>query len=451
VARAADRSLSVDQVVQLLGSRADIPNDPQVIRAVADLWIDYTLLAHALSEDPALRQLDLAPLVESQLEQEMILMLRDSVVQADTAISEAELADLFEREAPGVQAQARHILLTFPQGASPAQRDSVRAAAEALRQRVLDGESFAELAQRFSQDRGSGASGGGLGTFGRGELVRPLDEAVFALDEGEGGEVVESPYGYHVVRLDALTIPQFDSIGADFRISVQNRRFQVAESSFIAGIQESANLRPTEQAAELVRQAARDPEMSLTGRAADRVAVRYEGGTVTLEEIREFMLTRAPDYRTQVIAAPDDVIRDQILVSLAQRELLVDEARERGFVPSDARRDSLTLMAREQFVATGEGMGLIGLPVTKARPDGVTRAVRAILEGIITGNREVVPLGPISFILRDQYRNVVADAGVTTAVTRLGEIRGPAPAPQATPPQLPPVADTALALPDTAG
>jgi hypothetical protein len=447
VARAADRSLSVDAVVQLLGPRADLPNEVEVVRAVADLWIDYTLFAKALADDPSLSQLDFEPLVGPELEQQAILQLRDAAVEADTAITEAELRDLFAREAPGVTARASHILLTVPERATAEQRDSVRAQAERLRERVLDGEDLGALARNFSQDRGSARNGGSLGSFGRGQLVRPLDEAIFALDTGEVGPVVESPYGYHVVRLDELSAPAFDSIAADFRLAIQGRRFQVAESIFITELQDAAEPVVEETAAELVREVAADPLVGLAGRTASRVVARYRGGNITLEEVRDFMQTRAPEYLAQVQQAPDEVLEEQVVLSMIQRELLVEEAYERGFEPTAAARDSLTDIARGNFVETGRQLGLAGLTVGDP-PDGISRAVTALLGGIVSGAREVVPLGAISVIVRDEYRHGIEPVGVDATVARIGEIRGPG-AP-ATPPSPPAMGDTAAAG-DTAG
>jgi len=449
VATAADRAFTVDQAVELLVPRTDLMIDTAVVSVVSDLWIDYTLLAHAFGEDTTLAHIDFTPLVEPQIEQEMILALRDQAVDPDTAITDAALRELFAREAPGVTARARHVLLAVPEQATPAQRDSVRARAETLRERILGGEDFAEIARQFSADRGSGRQGGSLGSFGRGQLVRPLDEAIFALEVGEIGHVVESPFGYHVVQLQELDAPAFDSVAEGFRLQVQSRRFQVAESTFIAGLQDSAAVEPQENAAELLRQVAGDPRMEFTGRTADRVVARYSGGEVTLGEVREFFLTRDVQYLAQVQEAPDEVLEEQVVTTLVQRELLVEEARTRGLEPTEARRDSITELARRRFVETGRQLGLVEVDRSDDRPDGVTRAVRAIVGGIVSGQREIVPLGPIAYVLREQYRSGVSEVGVRAVVTRIDEIRGPGFTPVQPADSVPPTTDSGIAA-DTA-
>jgi len=77
-----------------------------------------------------------------------------------------------------------------------------RQKAEDLLKRVRAGEDFATLAKEFSEDPGSRAQGGDLGWFSRGEMVKEFEDAAFALKEGEVSGVVESPFGYHIIKVE---------------------------------------------------------------------------------------------------------------------------------------------------------------------------------------------------------------------------------------------------------
>jgi len=80
--------------------------------------------------------------------------------------------------------------------------DVVREFAQGVLGRIKDGESFRAMAKEFGTD-GTAEQGGDLGWFGRGVMVPPFEEAVFALEAGElGPELVESQFGYHIVRVD---------------------------------------------------------------------------------------------------------------------------------------------------------------------------------------------------------------------------------------------------------
>jgi parvulin-like peptidyl-prolyl isomerase len=78
---------------------------------------------------------------------------------------------------------------------------------EAIRQRALDGEDFAELASQYSDDD-SAETGGSLGAVTRGRMVAPFEEAGFKLKNGEISEVVETEYGFHIIKADTDLVPE---------------------------------------------------------------------------------------------------------------------------------------------------------------------------------------------------------------------------------------------------
>jgi len=112
----------------------------------------------------------------------------------------------FYRENPAAfeqpeQMRARHILVAVEDGADDARKAEARARAESLLARVRGGEDFAAVA-RESSDCPSSAEGGDLGFFARGQMVEPFDAAAFALAPGETSGIVESPYGFHIIRAE---------------------------------------------------------------------------------------------------------------------------------------------------------------------------------------------------------------------------------------------------------
>ena len=101
--------------------------------------------------------------------------------------------------------QAAHILITVKANATPAEQDAAKAQAEKILQQVRqDPSRFSELARKDSQDPGSAAKGGDLGFFGRGMMVKPFEEAAFALKVGEISGLVKSDFGYHIIKLIAV-------------------------------------------------------------------------------------------------------------------------------------------------------------------------------------------------------------------------------------------------------
>jgi parvulin-like peptidyl-prolyl isomerase len=100
---------------------------------------------------------------------------------------------------------ASHILISYigAMRAAPyiqRSKEEAETLAESLRERALKGEDFAELSQEFSDDRGSAANGGSLGRFRREQMVPEFSNAAFALEVDDISEVVESSFGFHVIK-----------------------------------------------------------------------------------------------------------------------------------------------------------------------------------------------------------------------------------------------------------
>ncbi|MCL6584690.1 MAG: peptidyl-prolyl cis-trans isomerase [bacterium] len=102
------------------------------------------------------------------------------------------------------QVRARHILIKTDPAADVAKKEEAKKQAEALLQRIKAGEDFAKLAGEFSQDPGSASQGGDLGYFGQGRMTPAFEKAAFALPKGGLSEVVESPFGYHIIKVEDI-------------------------------------------------------------------------------------------------------------------------------------------------------------------------------------------------------------------------------------------------------
>lgn len=97
--------------------------------------------------------------------------------------------------------KASHILIKVDENRND---DAAKALAVELRERALKGEDFSELAKKYSEDPSAVRNAGNLGFFKRGQMVKPFDEVVFAMEKpGELSEVVKTPFGYHVIQFQA--------------------------------------------------------------------------------------------------------------------------------------------------------------------------------------------------------------------------------------------------------
>jgi peptidyl-prolyl cis-trans isomerase D len=128
-----------------------------------------------------------------------------AAVQAFLSTRELETRGLYEERSRlyniPEQVRASHILRKAPPGASADEIGLVRIRAEQILERVRAGEDFAALAEELSEDPGSKAVGGDLGFFGRGQMVKEFEDAAFAAEPGGPGELVESGFGFHILRV----------------------------------------------------------------------------------------------------------------------------------------------------------------------------------------------------------------------------------------------------------
>ena len=431
VARAGGKELRVQDAAELLAINPQIPAEPQVVRALADLWIDYTLLANAVAEDSSLSTVDLNAFTAPIREQAIVLKLRDRVIRADTVFTEEQMQQRWAAESPGAEIRARHILFRVPGEGSQAQRDSVRALAEQVRQQAAGGADFAALAAQHSAD-GSAAQGGDLGFFGRGRMVAPFEEAAFQLEAGQISPVVETPFGYHVIKVEEKRQPQMGEQREEFRQYLVSQAYATAETAFLDSISSAANVEVQSGGVAAIREIAGRPATPLSGRAASREIATYRGGELTTGEFLEFVRTQSPEVQNMFTTASDEQLQSAI-EQLTQKELLLQQATARQVTLSPAEVDSIRSEARQAIQMVVQSAGFQPAALRAAGAEGIDEQVKSLLARYLTGQVQLVPLGRFGFILRDLYPSEINEGSFAGVVARATELRGPAAAPQPVP------------------
>ena len=133
--------------------------------------------------------------------------------QRSVQVSDEEIKKFYQENQSRYQTaeerRASHILIPAAASATPEEKAKAKALADDLLKQVKQNpKKFGELAAKFSKDPGSAEKGGDLGFFGHGLMVKPFDEAAFAMKVGEITGPVETQYGYHIIRLDAIKAVQ---------------------------------------------------------------------------------------------------------------------------------------------------------------------------------------------------------------------------------------------------
>jgi peptidyl-prolyl cis-trans isomerase D len=174
-------------------------------------------------------------------------------VKKNIAINEADLRAYYDQNAMRLsgneQRRASHILINANKDVSASDREKARARAEALLLEVRQApDKFAELAKVNSQDTGSAANGGDLDFFARGAMVKPFEDAAFNLKKGEISDVIESDFGYHIIKLTDVKTPKqrsFEELRASLEVDLKAQQAQLkfAETAevFTNGVYEQSD------------------------------------------------------------------------------------------------------------------------------------------------------------------------------------------------------------------
>ena len=197
---------------------------------------------------------------------------------------------IVEEERPHEEIQASHIMKTVPRGDSIA-AERAKAAIDSIYALAIHPDArFDELARELSDDKGSAMRGGSLGWFGHGAMVKPFEDAVFALENvGDITKPFESRFGWHIAKLDGKrgTLP-YEEMREEIKKRVQrDERSKEVKESFLKKTREEYNLPAEMSDAEVMAYA--DEHLEEKYPELARLVQEYHDGIllfdVSLEEV----------------------------------------------------------------------------------------------------------------------------------------------------------------------
>ena len=218
-------------------------------------WVKFEPKAYVAQLNPTAEQLqafykdpaNAAWLTTPEQADVQYVVLDLDTLKARVSVSEDELRRSYkeniQRYSTPEERRASHILIKAEASASAAEKKAARAKAEQLlAQLQKDPKQFAELARKNSDDPGSGANGGDLDFFGRGDMVKPFENAAYALKPGQLSGVVESEFGFHIIQLTAVrggeTKP-FEAVRAEIE---DDARKQLAQRQYAEAAEKFTNM-----------------------------------------------------------------------------------------------------------------------------------------------------------------------------------------------------------------
>jgi peptidyl-prolyl cis-trans isomerase D len=323
-------------------------------------------------------------------------------LKKDVTVADDDLRKYYDenasRYAVAEERRASHILIKADKSAPAADRATAKARAEELLALARKNPSgFADLARKNSQDEGSALNGGDLDFFGRGAMVKPFEEAAFALKSGDISNVVESDFGFHVIQLTAVRggdKKSFESVRAEVDSEVrkqlaQKRFTEFAEQFTNTVYEQSDSLQPAVDKLKLTLQTAtvqRNPAPGATGPLAapklleavfGNEALRNKRNTEAVEtgpnQLTAARVVQHEPAHLQPLAEVKSNVRTQLVQKLAVAQVI------------KAGQERVTALQKGGSTAGMDAALVVSRAVPRELP-------RKVLEGILSADAAKLPV-----------------------------------------------------------
>ena len=347
IARVGDEEITADDVVEIMGGGGYADNLDGLKEAL-DHLVDFRLLLEAAREEGLDTTAEFRKDFKVMKENFVVRKLYEEVVVKSAGATDQELRDYFDKQKLGdEQVEARHILVMYKEGDGEEKRKEALAKAEKVLAEAKAGADFAELARKHSE--GPDASNGGyLGFFPRGKMVKPFEDAIFALKPGEVSGVVETRFGFHIVKVENKRTRTFEEMRDEIRAYVEQPKRQKMSRDFMKDLETGAAIAYHDDAIDtLIAKLGRAASSNATAANSDVVLATYNGGEWTMSRYLDFYSDFPDDYKS----APRD--RDEvkaILKSLIRNELLIEKAKQTGIDSKPEFQKELTQLEDDALV-----------------------------------------------------------------------------------------------------
>jgi hypothetical protein len=422
-ARAGGQELSSTRLAQLMTSSAQVPARKDVAVAIANLWVNYQLLGQAGAHgDTALSEKAIDNAMWAQIAQARSKKFYEAVQKGFGPADSSQYEKMYN---DGAMLAARHILfMASAENMKPAQRDSVRKVAERIARQVTSA-NFAEMAKKYSAD-GSKDQGGDLGLFQKGQMVPPFEQGLLALKPGEISPVVESQFGYHIIRR-----PTYAEVKDKFSATYRQTADQANEQKYLAELEKTNKIEVKPGTAKLVKAIAEDLDAYRDDRS---VIATSRGGDISAARLAQWIAAFPPQaqIRQQIAAAPDSQI-PLFVTNVMRNELVLHAADSAKIALDTADAKGIRGAFTTAYFGALDGLNLTPAKLadsakTTAEKERLAASrVEAYLEALIAQKARFVDVAePVAIALRSKYEARVVTAGVDRAVTAAAAIKAKA-------------------------
>jgi PPIC-type PPIASE domain len=418
VAKAAGQELTTTQLASLMGN-SQAPLRKDVSKAVVDAWVDYHLAAKAAAENDTLNDPKLIDkAMWAAIDNVKARMWYEKVSKewhpADSATAEALYSN-------GKVLAASHILL-LTQGMPDSAKATVKKKIDALRKQVTSA-NFADLAKKESQDPGSKLKGGSLGTFPRGAMVPQFEQALFALKPGEISPVIETQYGYHIIRRPLYSEVRSEIIQASHSIGLQ-----AAESTYLATLERTSQVKMKPATAATVRAVVDDP----TAHESDKTVLATSTiGDFTAADLARWVGTipMQAQLPQRIKSAPDSLL-PMFVDNFVRNELVIHAADSAKMGPDKAQLTQIRSALPTSLVLAWSGLTIdprILATKAKSKSDREKLAHQTVdnyIKNLLTQKAQYVDVTqPVQFALREKFGFAINSDAMNRSLLDAANIR----------------------------
>lgn len=417
-AKAAGHELTVTELANLVGS-SQVPLRKDVINAVVDAWVDYHLAAEAAANNDTLTDPRIADRAMWAAIDNIKAKKWYELVSKNWPKPDSSAAESFYNS--GQLLAASHILLVT-QGMPDSAKATVKKKADAIRAQATSA-NFAELAKKNSQDPGSKIKGGSLGTFPRGAMVPAFEQALLATKPGEISPVIETQFGYHIIRR-----PLFSEVRPEVVQASGQAGLQAAESTYLAQLERNSHLTVKPGIAATVRAATEEPKVHESDKT---VLVTSDIGDFTAGKLAKWVETIPPQAQIgeRIKTAPDSLIpnfvknfvRNELVIHAADSAKVGPDAKEiaqiRAFLSTSLVTAWSALMIDPRILAVS----------AKSKSDKAKLAHQKVdqyIKDLLNQKAQYVDVTqPVEFALREKYDWSINSDAVSRALVEAAKVR----------------------------
>lgn len=416
VATAAGQELTVDQLAKVMVAMKGVPMAPAAADFLANIWVDHTLLAQALARGVNFTDsATAAKILWPELVEARGTRWHDTLLARMVPLTEGVVDSIYGADQVRL---LQHILVRVEPNAEPPARATAKQRAQRTLARAqgVSGAEFGRLAAELSEDPASRRDSGYLTPAPRGRWVTAFDSAGWTLAPGQMTGLVETPFGYHIIRR-----PPVDEVRGRLVGYAREHLGQQLDATYLDSLGIKKHLKLVSGATGIVREALDNKGEAIR---STRDLATYDGGKFTVASLIRWVTGLGPEWSADLGGQADTALT-RFVLRLAQNQILIEQADSAGITVGPEEWQALNARYHDLLRDLRSSLDLVSPDLTDSTVPAEQRARVAVLKVQAfwdrVASRQVRPRpmpGPVAYVLREDADYHVNKRGVDAAVAR---------------------------------